>query len=104
MWLRSLGVIAFIAIVGATGIYFARRPTVARGDVIAAQLMKGHDQLRSLECDKRIPIGHAGATFTCIVELVDGRRGRLKFVMSREGSITSVEEPEIQKSSDPWAD
>jgi hypothetical protein len=104
MWLRSLGVIAFIAIVGATGIYFARRPTIANGDVVAADLLKTSPQVRSLDCDKQIPIGRAGATFTCMVELENGQRGRLKIVMDRSGSITAVDEPEIRKSSDPWAD
>lgn len=102
--LRSLGVIVFITIVGATGIYFANRPTVARGDVMAADLMKSSNQVKSIDCDKQIPIGHGGATFSCQVELKDGRTGGLKFVMDRAGSIKSVEETTIKKSGDPWAD
>lgn len=104
MWLRSLGVLAFIAIVGATGIYFARRPTVASGEVMASDLLKSSPAVRSLDCDKKIPIGRAGATFTCMVVLENGQRGRLKIVMDRSGSINAVDEPEIRKSSDPWAD
>ncbi len=109
MLLRSLGVIAFISLAGAAGIYFAQRPTIANGEVVAADLIKSNEAVKSLDCDKQIPIRHAGATFSCNVELKNGQRGRLRFVIDRAGSITSVEEqaPEpvkIEKTGDPWAD
>lgn len=109
MLLRSLGVIAFISLAGAAGIYFAQRPTIASGEVVAADLIKSNGAVKSLDCDKEIPIRHAGATFGCNVELKTGQRGRLRFIIDRAGSITSVEEeaPEpvrIEKTGDPWAD
>lgn len=106
--LRTLGVIAFIGIVGATGIYFATRSTVARGHVVAADLQAGNTALKSLQCDDQIPIGMTGATFTCDYELASGEKGRAKIVMNRAGSITSLEdvkeEVKIEKTGDPWAD
>ena len=103
MHLRSLAVIAFIAIVAAIGIYFAQRPTIARGSVVAADLAQTNPGVRSLECDDEIPIRHTGATFTCKVEMKTGETGHLTFTMDRAGSITGVQETtKIRKSGDPW--
>lgn len=110
MLLRSLGVITFIAIVGATGIYFAQRPTVASGDVIAAELVQANPQVKAMTCDKRIPIGMTGATFHCAIELKNGASGRVKFIYDRNGSITEapledqLPAPPVEKTGDPWAD
>ena len=106
MHLRSLAVIAFIAIVAATGIYFAQRPTVARGSVIAADLAQSNPAVQSIECDDEIPIGHAGATFSCRFEMKTGEAGQLTFTMDRAGNYTgkapTSPEPKIRKSGDPW--
>lgn len=110
MLLRSLGVIAFISIAGATGIYFAQRPTIARGEVIAADLVQSNPSVKSMTCDKEIPIGHAGATFYCGVEFKNGGMARLKFVYDRNGMITQAPDdgpsavPAVKKTSDPWGD
>ena len=37
---RSLAVLAFIAGVGGTAVYVAGRPTIAKGSVIAAELLE----------------------------------------------------------------
>jgi hypothetical protein len=114
MLLRSLGVITFIAIVGATGVYFAQRPTVAQGDVIAAELMKSNESVKAVTCDKHIPIGLTGATFHCGVEFKNGGVARMKFIYDRNGSITQAandptheppaDQPPVEKTSDPWGD
>jgi hypothetical protein len=107
MWLRSLGVIVFITIVGATGIYFARRPTVARGAVIADELVRVNDSVKEMTCDDRIPIGLDGATFHCGVVFKNGQSVRVKFAYDREGRITQAQEtdlPPVKKTSDPWGD
>ena len=110
MLLRSLGVIAFISIAAAAGIYFARRPTVASGDVIAAELVRSNEQVKAMTCDKRIPIGMTGATFHCAIELKNGAVGRVKFIYDRNGSITQapvsepLPAPPVEKTGDPWAD
>jgi hypothetical protein len=104
--LRSVGVIVFIAIVAATGVYFAQRPTVARGHVLAAELVKSNPGVKSLECDERIPIGMTGATFTCRLEMKNGEAGHVKFAMDRHGSMTVVDQhvPKVKKTSDPWGE
>ena len=108
--LRSLGVILFIAIVGTTAAYFAQRPTIARGDVIAADLVQTNKEVKSMSCDSRIPIGMVGATFHCGIEFHNGEGARLLFAIDRAGRITQIQEPErpdepeIKKTSDPWGD
>lgn len=88
--LRSLGVIVFIAIVGTTAVYLARRPTVARGSVIAEDLMRSKPPgVKSLECDDDIPIGMAGAAFSCRIELHTGEQGSLQFTIDRNGTISA---------------
>ena len=112
--MRSLGVILFIAMVGAVALYFAQRPTVARGEVVAAELLesakKANPTLKALECDPKIPIGNSGATFECDVEFRNGDRVHAKFNWDREGHINEVgrgkaqHTPPIKKTSDPWGD
>ena len=110
MLLRSLGVIAFISIAAAAGIYFARRPTVASGKVIAAELVRANEEVASMTCDDRIPIGMTGATFHCAVILKNGGVRRVKLVYDRDGRITEApaSEPQlaplVEKTGDPWAD
>jgi len=100
--LRSLGVLLFIGIVGATGVYFANRPTIAKGDVVAADLQSGNKELKSLQCDKQVPIGMTGATLLCDYEFHDGRSGRVKVNLDRAG-IWTAEDVKIEKTADPWA-
>jgi hypothetical protein len=111
---RSLGVILFIGLVGAAAIYFAQRPTVARGEVLAADLLESnkgaYPPLKALECDRDVPIGLAGASFDCDVEFKNGDRVHYTFAIDRDGHITPVQrgamhsEPRIKKTSDPWGD
>ena len=107
--LRSAGVVGFIAIVASTGVYFAQRPTVARGEVLAADLVKTNPTVKSLECDEQVPIGLAGAKFNCAAEFKNGDRVRYVFALDRNGTIAVVEQskqsaPQVKKTSDPWGD
>jgi hypothetical protein len=109
MLLRSVGVVVFIAIVAATAVYFAQRPTVARGEVLAADLVKSNPTVKSLECDQRVPIGMTGAKFNCDAEFKNGDRARYVFALDRNGTISVVEQskqsaPQVKKTSDPWGD
>jgi hypothetical protein len=108
--LRSVGVIGFIAIVGATAIYFANRPTVAQGHVLAADLIDTNATVKAMTCDKDVPIGMDGARFKCFTEFKNGDTIHYTFAIDRAGQITVVEQgdtttaPVIKKTSDPWGD
>jgi hypothetical protein len=108
---KSLLVVAFIAGVGAAALYVAQRPTIARGDVLGADLLRVNPGVRVMRCDDAIPIGVEGATFQCRAEFRDGSSERLEFTMDRAGMIHHGEAtdrtsapPRIKKSSDPWGE
>jgi hypothetical protein len=95
----------------AIAIYCARKPTVARGSVIAADLL---DQLHSrgwkeLTCDDEIPIKIDGATFYCNLVLSDGDRAYLKVMLDPEGRYSfdpirtsAPEHGHVPPKADPW--
>jgi hypothetical protein len=107
---RSIAVIVFIAIIGATGIYFAQRTTVARGYVVAGDLVKTNAAVKAMTCDDDIPIANRGATFHCGVEFKNGNVARIRFTIDRNGQITQAEkaaspdQPAVKKTADPWGD
>jgi hypothetical protein len=86
---RTAVALVWIAAVAALAIYTARRPTIARGDVIADDLLDHYPTAgwRALACDREIPIGVAGARFRCVAELDDGRRSVLDVALDREGTF-----------------
>ncbi|HEY0252952.1 MAG TPA: hypothetical protein VGC41_15560, partial [Kofleriaceae bacterium] len=78
--MRTLGVIAFIVAVAAVAGFAATHTTIARGDVLAADLLRSNPKvLAKLTCDDEIPIGIAGATFWCDATFVQGPPRRLHF-------------------------
>ena len=100
-------VLAFIAAVAAAGIYFARRPTIAKGSVIAADILVQKKAWKTLECDD-FDI-HVGGKFECRVELVDGDKARLAMTLTEQGSylinpleITHPEHGDVPPKADPW--
>jgi hypothetical protein len=107
---RSAAVIVFIAIVASVAVYCAQRPTVARGEALAATLIEANPMLKSMQCDDKVPIGMDGATFGCHAEFKNGDAVDYKFEMNREGNIKAVDhgettsKPRIKKTSDPWGD
>ena len=108
--LRSLGVLLFIGIVGATGVYFANRPTIARGDVLAADLLHTNPLVKALDCDEKVPLGMTGGRFKCHAEFKNGDSVHFVFAIDRNGIITVAEQgekssvPQVKKTSDPWGD
>jgi hypothetical protein len=111
--LRTLGVLGFITLAAAAGLYFAQRPTIARGDALAADLVRANPgALRALTCDPEVPIGVTGATFGCRAELANGATFQVQFALDRAGRIQATGEGElvapaaraIKKTSDPWGD
>src|SRR5258706_13145450 len=110
-WVRTFLVLAFIGGVAAVAIYCARKPTVARGEVIAADLL---EQNRSrgwskLDCDDEIPIGVEGARFRCALELKDGDHARIELHLTPDGmfmmKVLESSRPEhshVPPKADPW--
>lgn len=110
---RTFAVLAFIAGVGGAAVYVANRPTVARGDVLAADLMESNAKiLKSLDCDPEIPVGVDGARFWCRAQFRIGAVKRLEFKMDRAGGIKQIGEedgapsdtPARVDQADPWSD
>jgi hypothetical protein len=99
--MRSMLVIGFIAAIAAAAAYLAQRPTIARGEVIAADLLaKNKATIRALACDPQIPITATGARFSCDAELASGERKRLELELDRSGVIREV--GEAAPAADPW--
>jgi hypothetical protein len=103
---RSLAIVAFIACAFGAGGYFLQRPTIASGDVLAAELVQSNaEDIRELRCDKAIPVTSRGARFACEVVFRSGKVSRVVFDMDRTGVIKAAgEQPDqkIKRSSDPW--
>ena len=99
---RSLAVIVFIVGVGASAIYIARRPTIAHGDVLAADLLKANaGTLSKIACDPAIPIGVDGASFGCDAVFESGKQQRIAFHMDRGGIIHPITEAPAPPSDEP---
>lgn len=112
--MSTLATLAFIGAAAAAGGYLATRDTVAKGSVMAADLLSRmktqNDNITSIECDREIPLGHTGATFECTVSARDGSTARIRYTMNRAGSLaaklldgTGPTEPRVPASSDPWS-
>ncbi|HET9624093.1 MAG TPA: hypothetical protein VFP84_22125 [Kofleriaceae bacterium] len=90
--MKTLAVVLFVAVVGAVAIHLARRPTVADGRVMEADLL---GQLRAqgvtgMACEPRIPIGRDGATFSCVATLESGATQTLAYTMDRQGQLAAT--------------
>jgi hypothetical protein len=108
---RTFLALAFIAAATAAGIYVANRPTIARGEVIAADLLAQFRTrgVKELSCDQEIHIGLDGAKFYCQMLATDGHRGILAVTLDREGQYRLVETEtsapdhrHAPTSADPW--
>jgi hypothetical protein len=107
--MRTLAVLLFIAAAAGVAAYLAQRPTIADGRVMEAELLA---QLREagvtgLACDREIPIGLAGAVFTCVASLRDGTTQTVEYAMNRAGDLRAKVTPaapgRIPPSGDPWS-
>ena len=90
--MRTLGVLLFIAGVGALAVFLARRPTVAAGRVMEAEFLAllRPQGVTGLACDREIPIGHQGAAFACTATLKDGATQLLDCTMDRDGKLLAT--------------
>ena len=107
--MKTLAALLFIAAIAAVAIHLARRPTIADGRVIEADLLAAmRDQgVTGMECDRAIPIRRDGAEFACVATLHDGSRQDLRIQMDRAGQmVPAPDAPRIIKEvirKDPWA-
>ncbi|MBV8758487.1 MAG: hypothetical protein JO257_14475 [Deltaproteobacteria bacterium] len=86
--LRTLAVVAFIGLVAAGALYAAQRKTIARGSVLAADIVAANPTtVRTMECDDTVEIGIAGATFSCRAEFMNGLVEQLQMTLDRSGAI-----------------
>ncbi len=111
--LRSLGLVVLIAGAAVAAFEVARRPTIASGAVIAADLVAQEQAYgwRTMRCDDKVPIGVDGAQFHCHLELADGDQAELGMTLDRDGhyrftveSETAPEHEHVPPSGDPWGD
>jgi len=106
-------VIGFIVFVAAGALFAATRTTIARGEVLAADLLKSNPGvLSAMSCDPEVPIGVDGAEFWCDATFTHGGERRLHFQMGRTGAIKQIGEDPLKDSAptpvqridkaDPW--
>lgn len=85
--MRTLAALAFIAGVAAVAVGLTRTPTVADGRVIAAELLEDarKDGVVAMACDRAIPIGVRGASFTCVATLAAGATQVVDYTLKPDG-------------------
>lgn len=108
--MRSLAVFLFVAAIGGAAAFCATKKTVAKGDALAAELMETNGLIKSMDCDKEVPIGMDGAKFGCKVSFKNGDVADYKFKIDREGSIIATDhgettsQPHKKKTDDAWGE
>ena len=110
--MRTLAVLLFIAAAGFAAVQLGRTRTVADGRVIEADLVSllRARGVAGMSCDRDIPIGVDGATFTSVATLDSGATETAEYQMDRAGNFrwrsiraTGATERRIPPSGDPWA-
>jgi hypothetical protein len=106
---KTLAALVFIGGVAATAIALARRPTIADGQVLEAEILPAFraQGVIGLVCDRHIPVGREGAKFGCTATLTRGATQRLACSLERDGRFTcapasGVTRDGITTSGDPW--
>ena len=90
--LRSLAVLLFIGVVAAGALYAAQKKTIAKGSVLAADIVEANKAtVRTMECDDNVEIGVNGAAFSCRAEFVNGLVERLQLTMDRAGTFHTTD-------------
>jgi len=104
--LRSLAVVGFIAAVAAGALYAAQKRTLAKGSVLAADIVAANPTtLRAMTCEDNVEIGVDGAAFSCRAEFLNGLVEQIDLTMDRAGVIhpsTGTSPHKLEHSSDPW--
>jgi hypothetical protein len=109
---KTLAVLVFIAGTAALAVFLARKPTIADGRVIEADLLANFKKngVTKMACDSEIPIGKTGAVFRCVATLEDGATQTVEYTLHRAGDYTAkllgatgATRARIPTSGDPWA-
>jgi hypothetical protein len=104
---RSLGVVLFIAFVASIALFCVRHTTMADGARLGVAIAHSNEHIRTVRCDKDIPVGMNGATFECRIYMRNGADAAYKFHMDRAGKIyqlTDEAKRTVKKTADPWGD
>ncbi len=111
--MRTFAALALVAGAFGLALYAFQRTTIARGDVIAADLVaqnRAHGW-RAMACDRDIPVGVYGAAFRCELELDDGDTATLDVVLDRDGRydfrVVHESHPthrHVPAGGDPWGE
>lgn len=84
---KTVATIAFIGACAVIAAYLAQRPTIARGDVLAAELAEANpDEVARIDCDDA-RIDPRGAKFMCRVTTATGAAGSVACELGRDGRI-----------------
>ena len=111
--MRTLAAVVFIAGVAVVAVVIARRPTVADGRVLAADLVeaarRGGVAITDMRCEPRIPIGTRGAMFLCTATLDGGATQEVEYTLTPAGdyeakprAVNYPPQPRKPASGDPW--
>ncbi len=84
---RTVIAIGFIAVVAAGALYVVLRPTIARGDALAALVFEKRAGL-TIDCDDHVAIGDIGARFKCRVAAEDGSTAVFDMAIARDGTVS----------------
>jgi hypothetical protein len=77
----------FIVVAAGTGVFVGTRPTVMDGRWMAGRLTEGAGEGGgTVECDRAIRVGAAGAEFAC-VHVTAGARETFRYRMHRDGKL-----------------
>ena len=89
--MRTLAALAFIAGTAAAAIALARRPTIADGQVLAAEILGLYtgQGVTAVTCDDEVPIGRDGAAFACTVTLASGATQPVACTLARDGKLAA---------------
>jgi hypothetical protein len=88
--LRSLAVLAFIGLVAAGALWAAQKKTIAKGSVLAADILAANQAtVKTLTCEDA-EIGVEGAHFWCDAEFKNGLVERLELTMDRSGTFRTT--------------
>jgi hypothetical protein len=112
--LPSLAALLFIGAAAAAGVYVGTKPTVIKGDVMAADLLEQFKArgVAKITCDDRIPVTPTGAVFKCRVNGSDGSTAHVEYTMNRAGALSAnlldstsptIERPAPPPGTDSWS-